>query len=419
METLQPKLRFPEFKDNWKLKQLGDIGNFIGGGTPSTSNEDFWKGDIPWISSSDIFDNEIQDIRMSRFLTKDAIKESATKIIPKNSILLVSRVGVGKLAINKVEVCTSQDFTNIIVSDDNSYFIGYNLISRKNILLNFSQGTSIKGFTSADIKTLEINLPFVQEQTRIANFLSSVDEKLNLLKEKKALLEDYKKGIMQKIFNQEIRFKDENGNDFEEWEEKLFKEVFSFRSTNSFSRDKLNYFGGKVKNIHYGDIHTKFKTLFDIQNENVPFINSDLSIEKIPLDNYLKVGDLVIADASEDYDDIGKSIEIINLRNTKVLAGLHTFIARPFDNVLSIGFIGFLMKSDDIKLQIKVMAQGTKVLSLSATRFAEIKFSLPCLKEQTKIANFLSAIDEKIELISNQIQDTQEYKKGLLQQMFV
>lgn len=224
---------------------------------------------------------------------------------------------------------------------------------------------------------------------------------------------------MQKIFNQEIRFKDDNGNDFEEWEEKLFKEVFSFRSTNSFSRDKLNYFEGKVKNIHYGDIHTKFKTLFDIQNENVPFINSDLSIEKIPLDNYLKVGDLVTADASEDYDDIGKSIEIINLRNTKVLAGLHTFIARPFDNVLSIGFIGFLMKSDDIKLQIKIMAQGTKVLSLSATRFAEIKFSLPCLKEQTKIANFLSAIDEKIALVSNQIEDTQEYKKGLLQQMFV
>jgi type I restriction enzyme S subunit len=204
-----------------------------------------------------------------------------------------------------------------------------------------------------------------------------------------------------------------------EWEKKSFKEIFSFRSTNSFSRDKLNYNAGSVKNIHYGDIHTKFKTIFDIDKEIVPYINEDVSIERISEDNYLKVGDLVIADASEDYDDIGKCIEIINLEDNKVLAGLHTFIARPDIFKMAIGFNGYLMKSEKTKLQIKTIAQGSKVLSLSTTRLSDIVLDIPNKEEeQTRIANFLSLIDEKITLLKEKKADLQEYKKGIMQKIF-
>ncbi|MBA4318708.1 MAG: hypothetical protein C0412_09925 [Flavobacterium sp.] len=115
----------------------------------------------------------------------------------------------------------------------------------------------------------------------------------------------------------------------DEWEEKSFGNLFKFKQTNSLSRDTLNYEKGKLKNIHYGDIHTKFSANFDVTKEKVPFINEGIDISKIKKDNYCIEGDLVIADASEDFEDIGKAVEVRNLNGEKVVAGLHTLIARP------------------------------------------------------------------------------------------
>ena len=108
-KTLVPKLRFPEFRDaeEWEEKALGNIVEFTGGGTPSKNNGAYWDGNIPWISSSDISETSIHQIKISRFITKEAIRESATKLVPENSILLVSRVGVGKLAISNKSICIS------------------------------------------------------------------------------------------------------------------------------------------------------------------------------------------------------------------------------------------------------------------------------------------------------------------------
>lgn len=202
------------------------------------------------------------------------------------------------------------------------------------------------------------------------------------------------------------------------WKNKYFKEVYSFRSTNSLSRDKLNYENGLVKNIHYGDIHSKFNSLFKVCNEQVPYINNDISLDKIPNENYLKEKDLVIADASEDYNDIGKCLEIIDLNEQDVLAGLHTFIARPDLHDMALGFGNYLMKSDYSKIQIKTIAQGTKVLSISTTRLSEIKINIPSLEEQTRIANFLSSVDEKINLLKEKKALLEDYKKGIMQKIF-
>ena len=108
------------------------------------------------------------------------------------------------------------------------------------------------------------------------------------------------------------------------WDEVNFGDLFDFKATNSFSREDLNYEKGEIKNIHYGDIHTKFQSNFDILNEKVPFLNQDKDVSKINSVNYCKEGDLVIADASEDYQDIGKAIEVRALHNQKTVAGLHT-----------------------------------------------------------------------------------------------
>lgn len=414
-----PRLRFKEFSGEWEVKKIGELGRFIGGGTPTTQNANFWNGNIPWVSSSDLSDENIFQINTTRFITQEAISKSATKLVPKNSILIVSRVGVGKVAITRRDMCTSQDFTNLVLHSGSHVFIAYLIKIKTNKLLEFNQGTSIKGFVKSDFESLEIFVPSVLEQTKIANFLTAVDEKTAQLTQKGDLLARYKKGVMQQIFSQQLRFKDDDGRKFPDWEVKKFGDVFNFIVTNSFSRESLTYDNGIVKNIHYGDIHKKFKSNFKIENENVPFISDDINISNISEDCYCKEGDLIIADASEDYADIGKSIEIISLNNQKLLAGLHTYIARDLSKKMALGFSGYLMQIENVRLQIKTLATGVSVLGISKGNLAKINLSVPSKPEQTKIANFLTAIDDKISHNQTQLNTLKQYKQGLLQQLFV
>lgn len=218
----------------------------------------------------------------------------------------------------------------------------------------------------------------------------------------------------KKVIVPKLRFKGiETG-----WRNMLYSDIYTFYTTNSFSRDNLNYESGEVKNIHYGDIHTRFATLFDIQKEEVPFINTEIDIKKIKDESFCQEKDLVIADASEDYADIGKTIELVNLNNEKIIAGLHTFLARPNKHEMAKGFAGYLVQSWKFRKQVMVIAQGTKVLSLSTGRLGNLKLNIPTIPEQQKIASFLSAVDEKIQKLTRKKELLEQYKKGVMQQLF-
>ncbi|WP_419622712.1 restriction endonuclease subunit S [Thiolapillus sp.] len=203
-----PRLRFPEFREAgaWEVKRLGEIVDITGGGTPSRKNQDFWEGDIPWVSSSDISEDFVKEISITRFITPGAIQKSATKLIPKNSILLVSRVGVGKLAITRKPICTSQDFTNLTPHKYNELFLAYYLKSISHVFESFNQGMAIKGFTKEDVESLTLALPDVksEEQQKIAHCLSSLDEVIGLESHKLDALKNLKKGLMQQLFPQEV-----------------------------------------------------------------------------------------------------------------------------------------------------------------------------------------------------------------------
>lgn len=204
-----------------------------------------------------------------------------------------------------------------------------------------------------------------------------------------------------------------------EWESELFENIYSFKATNSLSRDMLNHDHGTVKNVHYGDIHTKFSTLFDIEKEVVPYINPSESLEKIKQESFCVEGDMIFADASEDMVDIGKCIEVVNLNNENLLSGMHTLLARQIKKKFIIGFGGYLFKSNQIRDQIKKEAQGTKVLGISATRLSSINVAYPDdKKEQKKITDCLVSIDELISAQTQKINALNAHKKGLMQQLF-
>ena len=206
--------------------------------------------------------------------------------------------------------------------------------------------------------------------------------------------------------------------EFEElWNDNLFSDFYEFQTTNSYSRDNLNYENGTFKNIHYGDIHTKFRTQFNVKNENVPYINEDIDTSKINTNQILKEGDLVLADASEDYSDIGKSIEVINVDGQKVVAGLHTLHAKS-KNRTYVGYGGFMMKFPSVRKSLMMIAQGTKVLGISSKRVSQIRINIPSLPEQQKIADFLTAVDKRIELLEKKKTLLETYKKGVMKKIF-
>ena len=202
------------------------------------------------------------------------------------------------------------------------------------------------------------------------------------------------------------------------WALEPMGEVYSFKGNNSLSRDKLNYDAGSVKNIHYGDIHTKFSTHFVITRELVPFINEAEECV-IRDENLCTEGDMIFADASEDMADIGKAIEITHLNGERVVSGLHTILARRMGERIALGFGGHLFKSGWVRTQIQKEAQGTKVLGISPKRLRNVQLPLPNdSAEQQKIADCLSSLDELIAAQARKVDALKTHKKGLMQQLF-
>ena len=208
-----------------------------------------------------------------------------------------------------------------------------------------------------------------------------------------------------------LRFKEFN----DEWKEVSLKKTFTFFSTNSLSRADLTA-DGLIKNIHYGDIHQKFNNILDIENEKLPYINQNIELN---IKNGLcQNGDLIFADASEDYEGIGKAIEIINVGNNKVVSGLHTIHARDIESIMSIGFKGYLFNTPIIHNQIRILANGFKVFGISKNDICNLHVRIPNKMEQEKIANLLSLLDKKIELQKRKIDALKIYKKGLFNKIY-
>lgn len=414
MTPVAPKLRFPEFKNPWKPGHAGDAFK---------NSRAKGAAGLP-IYSVTMDRGLVRRDSLDRHMAADAADGQNLRAQRGDVVYNMMRMWQGAVGLAHEECMVSPAYVVLSPKKHTSPHFFDHWFKAKRML--YLLGAYSHGITSDrlrlyadDFARIPLNLPSLPEQQKIAAFLGAVDAKLAALAAKQAALGRFKAGLMQKLFSQQLRFTRDDGKAFPDWEEKRLGEVFTWVKTNSLSREFLTHDGGEVQNIHYGDIHTKFRPLFRQAAEKVPFVGTNSALKPFTDEEYCRVGDVVIADASEDYADIGKAIEIVEVRERALVAGLHTYIARPKIGTLVVGFSGYLLRSAPMRRQIMRIAQGISVLGVSKGNLEGLTFWIPHPEEQQKIADALSAMDAKIQAVADQVTKLQTFKKGLLQQMFV
>ena len=196
-----PELRFPGFTDAWEQCKLGEIANdAYGGGTPKTTMEEYWGGKIPWIQSSDLTEHKVTGVIPRKYISQQGLAKSATKLVPENSLAIITRVGVGKLAIMPFQYATSQDFLSLSNLNTDIQFSAYAIYTKLQKELNAVQGTSIKGITKDELLAKVIAVPRIEEQKQIGTFFTNLDNLITLHQRKLTHLQTQKKALLQQMF---------------------------------------------------------------------------------------------------------------------------------------------------------------------------------------------------------------------------
>ena len=405
-----PDWRF-NFSDDWQEKKLSE--NFVVRMCKRIYKEEATEfGEIPFYKIGTL------GKKADSYISKQLYETYRKKYhFPDVEDTLISCSGtVGNCVIYDGKPAYFQD-SNIVWLESNTD----TKFDKKFLYLYLSQlnwnelsSTTIKRIYSDDLLQKILSYPCIEEQKKISDYLTHFDKALTAQEKKVTNWREVKKGMLQKIFSCEFRFKDDKGNDYPDWQEKIFEEEFIFLTSNTLSRNDLNYCGGEIKNIHYGDILTKFNDVLDVSSKEIPFINFEVSLKnKI----YLQDGDVIFSDTAEDYTS-GKVIEIQNVKNSLLVSGLHTISCRP-NKQYSKGFLGYYLNSNHYRKQILPLISGIKVMSISKSNLQKTFLKIPCLEEQKKIADYFSHLDKIISAESKILESMREMKKGLLQKLFV
>ncbi|QFI40329.1 restriction endonuclease subunit S [Moritella marina ATCC 15381] len=328
------------------------------------------------------------------------------------SALILKDVAIGR-TINVLRPKGDIDYSHVYVS----YYINEKLRKR---ISKLARGASISNVYNSDLKTLKANLPEISEQKKIASFLSKIDEKIGLLSEKKDKLTEYKRGVMQQLFSGEwkvengklafvpptLRFKADDGSEFPDWEEKTLKSVFSI--LNGFAFKSTDSRTNGTRWLKIADVGVE-----KISNKNISFLPKDY------LEKYkkfaLKKGDVVVALTRPVLND---QLKIAFVDDSSDGALLNQRVGKLNTKECLI-YVYYLAQCKRVVSSIVQNIAGTDPPNLAPTDINHIKVTLPSLVEQKKIANFLSAIDQKIALTNSELEKAKEWKKGSLQQMFV
>ncbi|MDN8847739.1 restriction endonuclease subunit S [Staphylococcus aureus] len=403
MSEIKPELRFPEFKDEWENKKLENIADFTKGKLLGKKDL-IEKGRYPCILYGELYTKYgpiINDVVSRTDVNKDELKKGS-----KNQILIPSSgetaedIAIASTLNTNKDVYIGGDLNILTPKKEDGKFISLSLngINKWN-MAKLAQGKTVVHLYNNDIKTLNINLPNkIQEQQKIGDFFNKLDRQIELEEQKLEKLEEQKKGYMQQIFSQQLRFKDENGNDYPEWEEKKLGDILE-----RGNKDKVNEIG-KYRRL---TISLHGKGLYEVKQERKtkdtrPFyqrFEGELIIGK---QNFFNGSIAIVTSEFNGFicSNAIMSYKISNHMNRKYL-------------------LEYLLQNDFLRKN-EYLADGTGQKELSEKKFEELEINLPnSINEQQKIGVFLERLDNLIEKQSNKLELLKQRKKSFLQKMFV
>ena len=389
-----PQLRFPEFSNEWEESKVGKVFKVSAGGDIKTENVSQIKTDgFPY----PIYANAEKAKGLYGY--SNLYKSEA------NVVTVAGRgvnIGIAHVRLEPFYPIVRLLVLNPIKDADVKFW--ENQLNQLNL---FVESTGVPQLTAPQISSYKVKYPSKPEQQKIAAFLTAVDNKIEQLSKKQELLGEYKKGLMQQIFSQAIRFKADDGSDFPDWKEKKLENVLKRTSTGLNPRQnfKLGYgenYYVTIKNISNGKLDFSKCERIDENAMTMIANRSDLSKGDLIMSSIGNVGESYLLDKEPENWNINESV----------------FMLRASELMLP-QFLYFIITNEQSKWYLESNSTGSSFKSIKLGELKLLPLGLPSLEEQTKIANFLSSIDTKIEQVGKQLDESKQFKKALLQQMFV
>ncbi|MGG9970914.1 restriction endonuclease subunit S [Ferruginibacter sp. SUN002] len=390
-----PNLRFPGFEGGWVEKKLGEICEVIGGGTPETNKNEYWNGNIQWFTPTEIKTRFVS--KSERTISELGLKKSSAKILPKGTILLTTRATIGEASIALEECTTNQGFQSLVVDKGYNNIFIYNWIKEnKYELIKRSNGSTFPEISKSEIEKIEINLPSIDEQKKISSFLSLLDNRIQTQIKIIEELESLSKGLREKLFSQQLRFKDDKGNEFPDWEEKILGNLVEFKNGKAHENDI-------DENGKYIVVNSKFiSRVGDVKkysNECImPLYKDEIVMVMSDVPNGKALAKCFLIDENNKYT--------LNQR----ICGLKAFNCyNPF--------LYFMLNRNEYYLSFD---SGVGQTNLRKEEVLKCPLIIPSsVQEQIKIAKLLLSIDQKINISIKIFESLVKQKKYFLQQMFI
>ena len=423
-----PKLRFKEFSGEWERVSFGKFFDFLQTNSFSREIASSTTGTIRNIHYGDILTKlpsiiDLNEIELPFLDSSIEMKnEVLNKSIIKDGDIVIADTAEDYAAGMTCEVIGTKE--KAVLSGlhtmlcrkkgDNLIALGYlgyymNTPGYHNQLLPLIVGSKVYSINKNEIKKTVLSMPEFVEQEKIVDLLRTVDKKINSLKKSIDLLNKQKKGFMQKIFSQELRFKDDKGEEFPAWEEKKLGEVGVLK--NGIAKGK-EFFGTGKKFINLQDVFGKTKLYF---NDYGLVEVTDKELEE----NNLRKGDVLFVRSSVKPEGVGLSCVVMEDLLDTVFSGFIIRCRFSDTSIIDINYSTYCFLESNFRTELLKKSSSSANTNINQDNLANLRFKLPCIKEQQKIAEILSALDAKIELENQKLEHWQQIKKGLLQQMFV
>ncbi len=391
-------------QNNWPQVKLKNIAlRIIGGGTPSTSKAEYWNGEIAWTTSAHLTGREIQTGQ--KYITKKGLLESSTCIVPKQNILIATRVGIGKVAINKIDIAISQDLTGILIDKKivMSEYLYWALTRKKNKLKALAQGSTIKGILRKDVAKIQIPLPPLPEQKKIAEILTTVDLAIKKSNDAIKKINELRKGLASKLFSQGIghqKFKKTIlGKIPYEWEIQKLDSLL-----------ELCQYGLSIKMESSGEFPIiKMNSIKNgrVIHENLRYVN----LNRTEFQKYkLKKGDILF-NRTNSYELVGRT-GVFTLEGDYVFAS-YLIRLRVIDKQISSYFLALYLIFKNNQLR-QMATRAVHQANINATNLKGFSVLVPSLKEQKEITEIFNSIDKKMELLQAKKEKLSNIKKGLM-----